>query len=115
MRDWPPITEPELLVRLALDDAQFRALARKYAGIWGVREYGPTVLERALSYPWKRPARSYLLRGDAVELLTDLKPEERKLTVEALARERHPIVAFGSNAAPVTLKRKFAHFSDEVD
>ena len=55
------------------------------------------------------------MRGDAVELLTDLKPEERKLAVEALARERHPIVAFGSNAAPVTLKRKFAHFSDEVD
>jgi hypothetical protein len=115
VRDWPPIAEPELLERLALDDDQFRALFRKLVGSWGVREYTPEALEQALAYPWKRPARSYLLRGAEVQLLADLEPQERKLTVDTHARERHPIIAFGSNAAPERLELKFAHFPDEVD
>jgi hypothetical protein len=34
---------------------------------------------------------------------------------ERLTEDRHPILAFGSNAAPTTLARKFAHFEDPRD
>lgn len=103
MRAWPPITEPELLDRLALDQEQFLAFYRGLAAALGRREYQPALLERALAYPWERPARSYLLRDGRVRLLDDLEPAERRSTVEAFARDRHPLLAFGSNAAPVPL------------
>lgn len=115
MREWPPITEPELLERLALDGEPFVAFIRELAGALGRREYRPALLERALAYPWERPPRSYVLHGSDIELLDDLDPAERRSTVEAFARDRHPIVAFGSNAAPGTLTAKLAHFPEEAD
>jgi hypothetical protein len=115
VRTWPPIAEPALLERLALDDAQFAAFTREMAGALGRRTYEPALLERALGYPWRRPARSYVLRGEAVQLLDDLGPAARRRTVEACAADRHRLVAFGSNASPSTLSAKFAHFPDEAD
>jgi hypothetical protein len=55
------------------------------------------------------------MRGGQVTLLEDLDPGEREAVIGELARERHPIVAFGSNAAPATLESKFGHFPDEAD
>jgi hypothetical protein len=75
----------------------------------------PALLERALGYPWERPARSYLMRGTEVQLLEDLDEPEREKTIRAFARDRHPLLAFGSNAAPATLRIKFGHFPDEPD
>ncbi len=115
MRRWPPITEPALLERLALDDEQFFAFIREMAAALGRRAYEPALLERALAYPWKRPARSYVLRDKEVELLDDLGLAARRRTVEAFAAARHPVLAFGSNAAPSTLTAKFAHFPEEED
>lgn len=115
MRTWPPITEPALLERLALDDEQFFGFIREMARALGRRVYEPALLERALDYPWARPARSYVLRGEDVELLDDLDPAARRPVVETFAAERHPVVAIGSNAAPSTLAAKFAHFPDEAD
>jgi hypothetical protein len=115
VRDWPPITEPELLERLAFDDEQFIAFTRALAGAWGRRDYQPALLEWALGYPWDRLAGSYLLRGDDAELLDDVDPARREATVNTLTRDRHPILAFGGNAAPTWLAAKFAHFPDEVD
>ena len=77
MRDWPPITERELLERLALDDEQFVASFRTLSTVWGRREFQRTVLERALAYPWERPAGSYILRGSEVQLLKDVEAAER--------------------------------------
>jgi hypothetical protein len=115
VRAWPPITDPELLERLALDDHQFRAFVRELAAAFGTREMTPAILERALGYPWERPARSYLLRGGEVTLLGDLDADERESIIREFARDRHPILAFGSNAAPATLEMKLAHFPDEAD
>src|SRR4051794_35695118 len=100
VRNWPPITEPELLERLALDEDAFRAFVPEFVSSFGRRELTPKLLSRALRYPWERPARSYLLRGDEVQLLEDLEPGERDAVIPELARDRHPILAFGSNAAP---------------
>ena len=115
MRDWPPITERELHERLALDDEQFVANFRTLSTVWGRREFQRTVLEWALAYPWERPAGSYILRGSAVQLLEDIEAVERVATVEAVVEDRHPLLAYGGNAAPAWLTTKFAHFPDEED
>lgn len=112
MRPWPPITEAQLLARLALDDEGFRGFVRNLAGALGRRDYEPALLARALRYPWERPARSYVLRDTGVRLLDDLGLPERRATISAFAADRHPIVAFGSNASPRTLTAKLAHFPD---
>ena len=109
-REWPPIVEPELLARLALDDEEFYAAARKMSEMWGRREYTPALLERALGYPWERPTGSYLLRDDRVELLSDADASARESIVETFTEGRHPILSFGGNAAPEWLTTKFAHF-----
>jgi hypothetical protein len=115
VRDWPPITERELLGRLALDDEQFVAQFRTLATVWGRRELQRTVLEWVLAYPWERPASSYILRGSEVQLLKDVEAAERLSTVEAVVEDRHPLLSYGGNAAPTSLTTKFAHFPDEED
>lgn len=112
-REWPPTVEPELLARLALDDEEFYAAARKISEMWGQREYTPALLERALGYPWARPTGSYLLRGDRVDLLSDADASERESIVETFTKDRHPILSFGGNGAPEWLTTKFAHFWEE--
>src|SRR3954454_2512524 len=97
VREWPPITEPELLERRAFDAEQFRALVRELAASFGPREPTPALLERALGYPWERPARSYLMRSREVQLLEDLDAAEREEVIREFARDRHPLLAFGSN------------------
>jgi hypothetical protein len=115
VRGWPPITEPELLERLALDQDGFLAFVRRLAAALGRRAYEPALFERALAYPWQRPGRSYVLRDGAVGLLTELDPRKRRRTVAEFARDRHPLVAFGSNGAPEILAAKFAHFPALAD
>jgi hypothetical protein len=116
VREWPPITDPELVDRLALDDDGFAGYVRRLAGAFGRRSYEPALLRRALAYPWVRPAGSYVLRDAGVELLDDHDRPGRRSAVAAFARaDRHPLVAFGSNAAPETLAAKFAHFPDAAD
>ncbi len=115
MRDWPPITETELLERLALDDERFFAALQDVVAAWPRREYDPAFFEHARGYPFERPPGSYALRGEAVELLADLDPSQRRSRIGALTEGRHPILAFGANAAPSRLAMKFAHFADEVD
>lgn len=115
MRDWPPIAEPELIERLALDDEQFAAFLQNLTAAWPRREYDPAFFEHARGYPFERPPGSYVLRGDAVELLRDVAPEKRKATVAAFTEDRYPILSFGANASPSRLSMKFGHFTDEAD
>src|SRR4051794_33889589 len=70
------------------------------------RAYDDAVLERALGYPWARPATSYLLR-DGVAGPAD--PDALDLTA------RHPLLAFGANGSPEGLARKLAHFEEPED
>lgn len=115
MREWPPITEPELLERLALDDEQFTAALRGVLAAWPRREYDPAFFAHARGYPFERPAGSYVLRGETVKLLRDAGRAERLSTIAAYTESRHPILSFGANASPSRLSMKFGHFPDEVD
>jgi hypothetical protein len=120
MAVWPEITEPELLERLALSDEEFAGVAASLAAAVPPRPYEPSMLERALGYPWSRPGRSFVLRDGTVELLEEITPDERvPLLAQFLegqaGNERVRLLAFGSNAAPDTLIQKFAHFDDADD
>ncbi len=95
----------DLLARLALDADAFDTLAAEWFAAMEGRPFGPEQLAHALAYPWERPVRSYRLRDGEVELVDDPEPPPG----------RHPILAFGSNGAPSTLQRKFAHFEDPRD
>jgi hypothetical protein len=115
VREWPPIAEPELLERLAFDNEQFLTFIHNLAAAWGRREYQPELFERALTYPWERPAGSYLLRDSDFELLEDLDPAKRESIARDFTRDRYPILSIGGNGAPEWLTTKFAHFPDQED
>lgn len=112
MPAWPPISEPELLARLALPDEEFKEWVAELARSLPVREFDPTMLERALAYPWERPAGSYEWRDGVVLPFADLDEPEREELIERYTSSgpRLPLLAIGSNAAPEVLERKFGHF-----
>ncbi len=115
----PPIADPELLERLALDDAAFRDWVGAFVARVPRRACDEEAFAWACAYPWERPPGSYLLRDDGeVELLSALTEPERERMIESFsapAAGRAPLLAIGSNAAPETLQRKFAHFADAAD
>jgi hypothetical protein len=113
----PPIAEPELLERLALDDAGFLAYIRAFIAHVPRRPCDAAAFAWACAYPWERPIGSYLLADDRTELLSALRRGECERTIERFSAPdagRVPLLAIGSNAAPETLQRKFAHFEDEA-
>ena len=115
----PPIAELELIERLAMDDEQFRTFIATFLAAIPPRTCDEAAFAWACAYPWVRPSGSYLLgsSGD-VELLAALDEPGRERLIERFAApdgERLPLLAIGSNAAPETLQRKFAHFPDEAD
>lgn len=101
-----------------MDEAQFDEYLLGLVARLPPRAYEAAALERALGYPWARPEGSYLLAGAGVELLGDLRPGERERAISRFASDaagRLPLLAIGSNAAPETLERKFAHLGAEDD
>jgi hypothetical protein len=118
-RAWPPpIAEPELIERLALDDAGFRDYILRFIALVPSRACDADAFARACAYPWERPAGSYLLRDGELELLGELPERERERMIERFSERgvgRVPLLAIGSNAAPKPLRRKFAHFEDLND
>ena len=113
-----PITDPQLLERLAMDDRRFGEYVRGMVGDLPRREYGDGALALALGYPWERPAVSYRLTDTAVDLLEEMSPAERDAAIAEYSGgggERLPLLAIGSNGAPDVLRRKFAHFPDSAD
>jgi hypothetical protein len=114
----PPIAEPELIERLALDDDGFRDYVRAFVAHIPRRDCDADAYAWACAYPWERPSGSYLLADDRVELLSAVGRTERERTIERFSAPgagRVPLLAIGSNAAPEALRRKFAHFGDEAD
>ena len=117
MSDWPAFEDPALRERLTLDHDAFTGLVTAMAGSIGAREFTQAIYERALGYPWARPASSFLLDGEDA---TDLEPVSAGMSVaDDVARllgagpRRFPLLAFGSNGAPATLALKFAHLAPE--
>lgn len=118
MPDWPPIDEPELLERLALDDRGFAEFVETLTSRVPPRSYDEASFAQAIGYPWTRPAGSYLLSGARLDLLEDLTAAERGSVIDrhtSAESGRQPLLAIGSNGAPEALERKFAHFPDEED
>jgi hypothetical protein len=114
----PPIAEPELIERLALDEEGFRDYIGAFIARVPSRECDADAFARACAYPWERPAGSYLVDGDGALSLAGLSTSEREALIERFAAPsagRLPLLAIGSNGAPATLQRKFAHFDDEAD
>jgi hypothetical protein len=64
----------------------------------GDREQTAAILERALTYPYATPQRSYLYRAGAAAAL----PEDLDLS------GRSPLLSYGANAAPQALALKLA-------
>ena len=111
MRDWPPIDEA-LLRRLALPIADLDREVYDYVGTWPSSEPGPAFRERALGYPWARPAGSFVLeQRDQLGPITPAHHDELALLAAGGTPpghpRRYPLLAIGSNGAPDTLIRKF--------
>src|SRR5436190_1838794 len=101
-----------------MDDRQFEEFLQALIAALPPRSYEAAALERAVGYPWARPAGSYRLTGAGVEALEDLTAAEREQAITqftSAASGRLPVLAIGSNGAPETLERKFAHFPVESD
>jgi hypothetical protein len=115
--DWPPIDEPQLLERLAMEDGEFAEYLRSLAAALPARAYEGAALARAISYPWERPDRSYRLTDGRVEPLERMPAAEREAAIAEYAsgEGRVPLLAIGSNGAPGVLERKFAHFPEAED
>jgi hypothetical protein len=116
MGGWPAIGEPELLARLAMSDEEFIALAMGWVQAVGPREFSDQIYERALGYPWARPAKSYLLTGEQVQAFDEVPADVREDVLSGLTGgnvERYPLLAFGSNGGPETLTMKFGHLAEE--
>jgi hypothetical protein len=110
----PVISDSELRARLALGEREFLAYIDRFTETLEPQPSDAAALERALSYPWERPTRSYLLRDGAVSLLDALGSAQRRAMLERFRERRTPLLAIGSNGAPDTLTRKLAHL-DERD
>ena len=109
--DWPPIDDA-LLRRLALPMAELDREVYDYVGTWPSSEPDAAFRERALGYPWARPAGSFVLEHPGG--LGPITPahHEELATLAAGATppghpRRYPLLAIGSNGAPDTLIRKF--------
>lgn len=118
MPKWPPISEPELLRRLGLDDARFAEFIRGVVAQLPARECNEAEIARALAYPWARPLGSYLLGESELEALEAMSPARRGDVLDRFTAgdsDRLPVLSIGSNAAPEVLRRKFAHFTVAED
>lgn len=111
----PLIEDPELVARLSMPTDAFLVQLLEIAERFPPQEWTPEAFANGLRYPWKRPGRSYVLRGDDVTLLHELDPAEQEEAVAAFAPDRIPLLAIGSNAAPKNLAIKLAHHEDPAD
>jgi hypothetical protein len=113
----PPITDPQLLERLGMDQERFLEYLRSLLEGLPAREYEAKALARAAEYPFDRPRGSFRLSAEEVTPLDELGDLEREATIArfAAAPDRHPLLAIGSNGSPQALLAKFAHFERTAD
>lgn len=114
------IDDPELASRLRLSDAAFERYVLSWTRRVAPRECDAAAFEHALGYPWERPARSYLLSGEAVTVIDALDVRRREAVLDRFVvgrgdSARVPLLAIGSNGAPGALRRKLAHLPDAED
>lgn len=110
---WPPIADSGLRDRLLLAPEGFRAFYVAMAQSLGRRAFSEAVYERALAYPWPRPATSYLLDDGTLRELDGVQPDAWAELATTDVAGRWPLLAFGSNSAPEVLSLKLAHLPAE--
>lgn len=99
-----PIDDPALIERLSLPHEEFRALMDGFVGMLELAPWDEAFYERAITYPWSRPSGSFALVDGRVLPVDDptAPPPDGRVA----------LLAVGSNGAPSTLVRKFAHLPD---
>jgi hypothetical protein len=108
MRDWPPISSPDVRAWMALSDDEWLPALMARAGAFEIPPFTEAAYQFGLAYPWDRPAHSYLLRDGDVRPIADVD-------LKAFTADRHPLVTFGANGAPHRLIERFGGFSDPAD
>ena len=108
MREWPPISAPDIRAWMALGDDEWLPAVMAREGEFERPPFTDAAYQFGLAYPWDRPAGSYLLRDGEVRPITDVDPE-------AFTADRHPLVTFGANGAPHRLIERFARFPEPTD
>jgi hypothetical protein len=112
-----PITDPALLDRLTMDSDAFDRYLKGLLETVKPREFEPSVLQRALAYPGRRPTGSFLLSGGRAESLASLPAEQRRELCDRFitSGEREPLLAIGANGAPAALTQKFSSLAAAED
>jgi len=108
MREWPPISDPDVQEWMALGDEEWLPALMKRAAGFEKPVFTEAAYQFGLEYPWGRPAGSYLLRDGEVRPITDVD-------LAAFTADRHPLVTFGANGAPHRLIERFAEFPEPAD
>jgi len=93
MREWPPISAPEVRAWMALATNEWLPALMARSGKVEMPPFSEAAHQFGLAYPWDRPAGSYLLRDGEVRPIADVD-------LEAFTADRHPLVTFGANGAP---------------
>jgi hypothetical protein len=114
-QEWPEITEQQLRERQAMSDAEFLAFLGTLLEAVGTRELEEEHYERAVGYPWARPAGSFFVTDQMVERLADMDADRRESLLadylgESVGRIR--LLAYGANGSPERLALKLAHLPD---
>jgi hypothetical protein len=103
---------------MAMEGEEFGGFIRGLFDRLGPRPCGEAEIAQAIGYPWERPASSYLLSDGVIEPLGAIERARRARVIERFSSPeagRLPVLAIGSNAAPVVAARKFAHFPEAED
>jgi hypothetical protein len=108
MREWPPISDPDVRAWMALGDDEWLPALMARAGTFKTPVFTEAAYAVGLAYPWARPVGSYLLRDGEVRPITDVD-------LAAFTADRHPLVTFGANGAPHRLIERFAGFAEAAD
>ncbi|MEA2151364.1 MAG: hypothetical protein QOD69_3194 [Solirubrobacteraceae bacterium] len=108
MREWPPISDPDVRAWMALDDDEWLPALMARAATFEKQRFTEAAYEFGLAYPWDRPTGSYVLRDGEVRPITDVD-------LQTFTADRHPLVTFGANGAPHRLIERFGGFADAAD
>lgn len=108
MREWPPISDPDVRAWMALGDDEWLPALLARAGKLDTPPFTEAAYQFGLAYPWDRPVGSYLLSHGEVGPIADVD-------LEAFTADRHPLVTFGANGAPHRLIERFDSFSAPAD
>jgi hypothetical protein len=114
MDGWPEITEPLLRERQGMSDKEFFEFLAGLLEAIGTRELEDGHYERAIGYPWERPAGSSLVTDDGVDDLADIEASRRTELVREYVdtADRVALLAYGANGSPERLALKLAHLPD---